>query len=131
MRWKSSASRLPTTSCFHRSWPSRAMPILYLYGCLLGMLGGFMVSIMMLNITTLGYMHQTLDAVPLDQFVFGFSKTVAFAIMIGLTSCLIGLRAGRSAADVGIAATRAVVVGIVGVITMDAIFAVVADIVGI
>lgn len=108
-----------------------AMPILYLYGCLLGMLGGFMVSIMMLNITTLGYMYQTLDAVPLDQFVFGFSKTVAFAIMIGLTSCLIGLRAGRSAADVGIAATRAVVVGIVGVITMDAIFAVVADIVGI
>jgi phospholipid/cholesterol/gamma-HCH transport system permease protein len=108
-----------------------AMPILYLYGCLVGMLGGFMVSIMMLNITTLGYVHQTLDAVPLDQFVFGFSKTVAFAIMIGLTSCLIGLRAGRSAADVGIAATRAVVVGIVGVITMDAIFAVIADIVGI
>jgi phospholipid/cholesterol/gamma-HCH transport system permease protein len=29
-----------------------AMPILYLYGCLVGMLGGFVVSIMMLNITT-------------------------------------------------------------------------------
>ena len=44
-----------------------AMPILYLYGRLVGMLGGFVVSIMMLNITTRGYMQQTLDAVPLDQ----------------------------------------------------------------
>ena len=76
-------------------------------------------------------MNQTIDAVPLDQFVFGFSKSIAFAIMIGVTSCRIGLVAGRSAADVGVAATRAVVVGIVGVIAMDAVFAVIADVVGI
>ena len=85
----------------------------------------------MLDITAVGYLHQTLDAVPLDQFVFGFGKTVAFAVMIGLTSCRIGLLAGRSAADVGLAATKAVVVGIVGVIAMDAVFAVIADVVGI
>ena len=107
------------------------MPLLYLYGCLVGMFGGFVVSIAMLNITTLGYLHQTLDAVPLDQFVFGFTKTFAFAVMIGLTSCRIGLVAGRSAADVGVAATRAVVVGIVGVIAMDAVLAVIADVIGI
>jgi phospholipid/cholesterol/gamma-HCH transport system permease protein len=107
------------------------MPILYLYGALLGMLGGFVVALAMLNITTLGYIHQTLDAVALDQFVFGFVKTFSFAVMIGLTSCRIGLLAGRSAADVGIAATRAVVVGIVGVIVMDAIFAVIATVIGI
>jgi phospholipid/cholesterol/gamma-HCH transport system permease protein len=107
------------------------MPLLYLYGCLVGMFGGYVVAISMLNITSLGFLHQTLDAIPLDQFVFGFIKTIAFAIMIGLTSCHIGLRAGRSAADVGIAATRAVVVGIVGVIAMDAVFAVIADVVGI
>jgi phospholipid/cholesterol/gamma-HCH transport system permease protein len=89
------------------------------------------VALAMLDITTLGYIHQTLDAVALDQFVFGFVKTFAFAVMIGLTSCRIGLLAGRSAADVGIAATRAVVVGIVGVIVMDAIFAVIATVVGI
>ena len=107
------------------------MPLLYLYGCLVGMLGGFVVSISMLNITSLGFLHQTLDAIPFDQFVFGFTKTIAFAIMIGLTSCRIGLQAGRSAADVGTAATRAVVIGIVGVIAMDAVFAVLADVVGI
>lgn len=107
------------------------MPLLYLYGCLVGMLGGYVVAVAMLNVTTLGYINQTLNAVPFDQFVFGLVKSVAFAIMIGLTSCRIGLLAGRSAADVGIAATKAVVVGIVGIIAMDAVFAVVADVIGI
>jgi phospholipid/cholesterol/gamma-HCH transport system permease protein len=95
------------------------------------MLGGFTVAISMLDVTALGFLNQTIDAVPFDQFVFGFVKTIAFAIMIGVTSCRIGLKAGRSAADVGTAATRAVVVGIVGVIAMDAIFAVIADTIGI
>lgn len=107
------------------------MPMLYLYGCLIGMLGGFTVSIAMLNITGAGYLNQTLNAVPFDQFVFGFVKSLVFAGFIGLVSCRIGLKAGRSAADVGIAATRAVVVGIVGVIAIDAVFAVVADVMGI
>jgi len=107
------------------------MPLLYLYGCLVGILGGFVVAISMLNITAVGFLHQTLDAVPISQFVFGFIKTIAFAIMIGVTSCQIGLQAGRSAADVGVAATKAVVVGIVGVIAMDAVFAVIANVIGI
>lgn len=107
------------------------MPLLYLYGCLVGILGGFVVAISMLNITPLGFLHQTIEAVPFNQFVFGFAKTIAFAVMIGLTSCQIGLQAGRSAADVGTAATRAVVVGIVGVIAMDSVFAVIANVIGI
>lgn len=106
------------------------MPFLYLYGCLVGMLGGFVVSIAMLNITGAGYLTQTLGAVPVGQFLFGFLKSIAFAMLIGVTSCQIGLKAGRSAADVGVAATQAVVVGIVGVIALDAIFAVLADVVG-
>jgi phospholipid/cholesterol/gamma-HCH transport system permease protein len=106
------------------------MPFLYLYGCLVGMLGGFVVSLAMLSVTGPGYLHETLGAVPFDQFVFGFVKSIAFAILIGVTSCRIGLKAGRSAADVGMAATQAVVTGIVGVIALDAVFAVIADVVG-
>ena len=106
------------------------MPFLYLYGCLVGMVGGFVVSIAMLNVTGPGYLSQTSNAVPLDQFAFGFVKSIAFAVLIGVTSCQIGLKAGRSAADVGMAATRAVVTGIVGVIALDAVFAVLADVIG-
>lgn len=107
------------------------MPFLYLYGCLVGIAGGFAVSIAMLDVTAAGYLHQTLNAVPFSQFVFGFLKSIAFAVLIGVTSCRIGLQAGRSAADVGTAATRAVVVGIVGVIAMDAAFAIIANVAGI
>ncbi len=107
------------------------MPFLYLYGCLVGVVGGLIVSIGMLNISVAGYLHQTVGAVSLGQFVFGFVKSIAFAILIATTSCRIGLKAGRSAADVGNAATQAVVIGIVGVIALDALFAVIADAVGI
>lgn len=107
------------------------MPLLYLYGCVVGMFGGFVVSIAMLNITGVGFLDQTLASVPINQFGFGFVKSIAFAVLIGITSCRIGLKAGRSAADVGVAATRAVVIGIVGVIALDAVFAVIADVVGI
>ena len=107
------------------------MPMLYLYGCLVGIVGGMVVATAMLNISATSFIHQVLVAVPLDQFVFGFCKSIAFAILIGITSCRIGLKAGRSAADVGSAATSAVVVGIVGVIALDAVFAVLADMAGI
>lgn len=107
------------------------MPFLYLYGCLIGMLGGYIVAISMLDITSLGYFHQTIIAFGIGQFVFGFIKSIVFGAFIGLTSCRIGLKAGRSAADVGIAATHAVVIGIVGVIALDAIFAIIANSVGI
>lgn len=105
------------------------MPLLYLYGCGMSILGGYAVATGMLpDITGAGYLNQTIGAINLQQFEFGFVKSIVFAIMVGLTSCRIGLRAGRSAADVGTAATRAVVVGIVGVISLDAIFAVIANV---
>ncbi|HEX4365295.1 MAG TPA: ABC transporter permease [Rhodopila sp.] len=106
------------------------MPFLYLYGCVVGMFGGFVVAMAMLSVTGPGYLHETLNAVAFNQFAFGFVKSIAFAILIGVTSCRIGLKAGRSAADVGTAATNAVVTGIVGVIALDAIFAVLANVVG-
>jgi phospholipid/cholesterol/gamma-HCH transport system permease protein len=106
------------------------MPLLYLYGCVVGLFGGLVVSMAMLNVSAIGYVHQTIAAVSDSQFIFGFIKSIAFAVLIGVTSCRIGLKAGRSAADVGDAATRAVVIGIVGVIALDAVFAVLADSIG-
>lgn len=105
------------------------MPLLYLYGCCMSILGGYIVATGMLpDITGAGYFHQTFSSVNFQQFEFGFIKTLVFACMIGLTSCRIGLTSGRSAADVGTSATRAVVVGIVGVIALDAIFAIIANV---
>lgn len=107
------------------------MPLLYIYGTLIAILGGFVVSISMMDISPIGYLTTTFNGVPLHEFVFGLTKSFCFACFIGLAACRVGLKAGRSAADVGIAATRAVVIGIVGIIAMDAIFAILANTLGI
>lgn len=103
------------------------MPLLYIYGTLIAILGGFVVSMSMMSSSAIGYWTTTFDGVALHEFIFGFIKSFFFACFIALAACRVGLKAGRSAADVGIAATRAVVIGIVGIIAMDAIFAVIAN----
>jgi len=106
-------------------------PLLYLYGSFVGILGGFAVAVSMLNISPELFIAQIRDAVPLSQVVFGLTKSVAFGALIAIAGCRIGLKAGRSATDVGHAATSAVVVGIVGVIMVDAVFAICANALGV
>lgn len=106
------------------------MPLLYLYGCAVGLIGGFTVASGMLDITPAAFFEQARFALTGSEFLFGFGKSIAFGALVALAGCRIGLRAGRSAADVGSAATSAVVVGIVGVIALDAVFAVCANAVG-
>ncbi|ABC23245.1 Protein of unknown function DUF140 [Rhodospirillum rubrum ATCC 11170] len=107
------------------------MPLLYLYGCAIGLLGGFVVSLAILDMSATTFLDQIQGAIAGRQFAIGLVKSVAFGFLVALAGCHIGLRAGRSAADVGRAATSAVVVGIVGVIALDAVFAVCADRLGI
>jgi len=99
-------------------------PLLYIYGCAVGFFGGAVVSIVTLDITPLRFLEELRRAVTATQFAIGFTKSIAFGALVALAGCFIGLRAGRSAADVGHAATAAVVVGIIGVIALDAVFAV-------
>jgi phospholipid/cholesterol/gamma-HCH transport system permease protein len=99
-------------------------PVLYLYGAAIGILGGFVVAVSMLNISPELFMAQTRSAVTMHQVLFGLTKSLAFGALISIAGCRIGLKAGRSATDVGHAATSAVVVSIIGIIVLDAVFAV-------
>jgi phospholipid/cholesterol/gamma-HCH transport system permease protein len=103
------------------------MPILYLLGCLASILGGLAVATVSLGFTALQYLRETLDAVPLGDFVFGAAKSIAFAALIATLSCRMGLKAARTARAVGDAATGAVVANIVGIIALDALFALAMD----
>jgi phospholipid/cholesterol/gamma-HCH transport system permease protein len=107
------------------------MPLLYLYGCAVGLLGGYVVGIATLDITSSAFLVELRDAVAGRQFAIGLGKSVTFGALVALAGCYIGLRAGRSAADVGRAATSAVVVGIIGVIALDAVFAACTNALGI
>jgi len=97
------------------------MPVLYLWGCAVGILGGFVVASLTLSLSAVSYFEEIRNSVSLSQFGIGLVKALAFGALIALLSCRVGLRAGRSAADVGKAATTGVVAGVIGVITLDAI----------
>jgi phospholipid/cholesterol/gamma-HCH transport system permease protein len=107
------------------------MPLLYLYGCAVGLFGGYIVSIATLDLTSAAFLEQLRGAIAGTQFAIGLAKSVVFGALVALAGCHIGLSAGRSAADVGRAATQAVVAGIVGVIALDAVFAVCTNALGI
>ena len=106
------------------------LPLLALYSNALGILGGMAVSRGLLGISPSAYWVETLSIVSLTDVTVGVIKAVAFGLIVGVSGCLRGLQAERSAAGVGQAATSAVVTAILFIIVADAIFAVVFNIVG-
>jgi phospholipid/cholesterol/gamma-HCH transport system permease protein len=101
---------------------SAMMPILYLYGCMIGMLGGLCVGAATLHVTATSFFIEAQKSLSVVAFSLGLAKSLCFGAFIAVVACRVGLRAQRNAAAVGAAATTAVVVGIVGVIALDAVF---------
>jgi phospholipid/cholesterol/gamma-HCH transport system permease protein len=107
------------------------MPLLFIYAGALGLCGGFAVALAMMNIPAASFVAQLRGAVAGEDIFLGLVKSVAFGSWIAIAGCRMGLKAGRSATDVGHAATTAAVSGIVGVIALDALFDVCANAFGI
>jgi len=106
------------------------MPLLALYADLLGILGGMFVAKGVLEIPPAAYWVETQSIVDLSDVSTGLIKAAVFGVLIGLSGCLRGLQADRSAAGVGQAATSAVVTAILLIIVADALFAVVFNVLG-
>lgn len=106
------------------------MPLLTLYANTLGILGGMAVAFGLLSIPPAGYWTEMLTIVDLSDIATGVLKATAFGLIIGLSGCLRGLQAERSAAGVGRAATSAVVTALLLLVVADAIFAVLFNIIG-
>ena len=107
------------------------MPLLTLYSDLLGIMGGAIVGVGMMDITLVQYFTQTQASLDLTNISLGVAKGGIYAIIIALSGCMRGMQSGRSAAAVGEATTSAVVTAIVGIIVTDGIFAVLSDALGI
>jgi phospholipid/cholesterol/gamma-HCH transport system permease protein len=106
------------------------MPVLCVYSDLLGIVGGGIVGVTMLDISLVQYVNQTLGALTLTDFLIGIVKSGVFGILIALSGCLRGMQCGRSASAVGAAATSAVVTAIVLIVVADGLFSVLLDILG-
>lgn len=107
------------------------MPLLCIYADLVGILGGAVVGVGLLNLGAAQYYQQTLSAVQLLDFVLGLIKGTVFGVVVAIAGCLRGIQCGRSASAVGAATTSAVVTAIVWIIVWDAILTVIYDMLGV
>ena len=107
------------------------MPLLCLYSDLLGILGGAMVGVTMLDLGTAQYFYQTQGAVTLTDFAAGLVKSSVFGVLVAIAGCFRGMQCGSSSAAVGLATTSAVVTGIVLIVVSDAVLTVLYDVLGI
>ena len=107
------------------------MPLLCLYADFMGVIGGFLVGVTILDINFMAYYNQTTDAIRFNDMWVGLFMSAVFGILIAVTGCLRGLQCERSASAVGKATTSAVVTGIVSIVIATAIITVICNILGI
>ena len=107
------------------------MPLLTFYADIMGLLGGAVMAMTVLDISFVRFARQLSEAVTLWSFWIGILKAPIFGFIIGLVGCYEGLKVTRSAESVGRQTTRAVVEAVFLVIVLDAMFSIMFSIIGI
>jgi phospholipid/cholesterol/gamma-HCH transport system permease protein len=107
------------------------MPLLCIYADLMGIIGGAVVGVGMLNLSVTQYINETVKGVALLDFGVGIFKSSVFGVLVAISGCMRGIQCGRSASAVGLAATSAMVTAIVFIIVTDGIFSVLTNALGI
>ncbi|MFC1832093.1 MlaE family ABC transporter permease [Thermodesulfobacteriota bacterium] len=107
------------------------MPLLCLYANIMGIFGGMVVGVYMLDIGFIQYFNETVKAVRFWDLGIGLFSGFLFGVIVALAGCMRGMECGRSASAVGDAATSAVVTAIVGIIVTTAMITIICNILGI
>jgi phospholipid/cholesterol/gamma-HCH transport system permease protein len=107
------------------------MPLLCLYANVMGILGGMVVGVSMLDIGFIQYYNETAAAVRMWDLGIGIFSGTVFGVIVALAGCMRGMECGRSASAVGDAATSAVVTAIVGIIVSTAMITIICNMLGI
>jgi phospholipid/cholesterol/gamma-HCH transport system permease protein len=97
------------------------MPLLTIYAMFVGILGGLVVAVTMLDLTITQFMGGLLTPVTITDGLLGVFKGAVFGLIIGIAGCMRGMQTGSDAGAVGRAATSAVVTGITLIIVANAI----------
>jgi phospholipid/cholesterol/gamma-HCH transport system permease protein len=97
------------------------MPLLTVYAMFVGILGGLVVAVTMLDLTVTQFMGGLLAPVTISDGLLGVFKGAVFGLIIGIAGCMRGMQTGSDAGAVGRAATSAVVTGITLIIVANAV----------
>ena len=92
-------------------------PLVWAYACAVGVLAGALPTLLVYGVTGREYLTQCLEALTWTHLWIGLFKCVMYAALLALAGCREGLHAGRNAHAVGQATTRAVVKGLVWIIS--------------
>jgi len=101
------------------------MPLLTMYGSLMGILGGAAVGLAMLDASLVQYTTQTVNSVGLNSLLGGLFKSIVYGSLVAIAGCQQGMACGNSAMAVGQSTTRAVVMGIVLIVVSAAVLTVI------
>jgi len=101
------------------------LPLLALYASLMGILGGMIVGLVMLDVSLVQYVQQTISAVGLNSLFGGLFKALIYGILVALAGCQQGMACGSSAMAVGQCTTQAVVRGIVLIVVSASVLTII------
>ena len=85
------------------------MPILTIFADVVGILGGYLVSVNLLGSNPTVYLRRTYDYLDLEDVYIGLLKACVFGMIIAIIGCYQGFNTQGGAEGVGKATTRAVV----------------------
>ncbi len=95
------------------------VPLLVLVADIIGVMGGYLVSVYSLGFNGVVYLRNTFDFVEPQDVILGLSKAAVFGFIIAVMGAYQGYRSSGGALGVGRAATNAVVGAIVLILAVN------------
>ena len=94
------------------------LPLLTIIADFMGLVGGFVVALIILNITAAQYWTTAWQSLQYNDIVQGLLKPFAFAVVISLVGCYYGMNTSGGTQGVGRSTTQAVVVAFIWIIVI-------------
>ena len=98
------------------------MFMLTIYADVIGVLGGYVVAILKLHLSSYQFLHRAIDILVLKDLFTGLVKAFVFGIVVAVVGCYFGFEAKGGAEGVGTATTKAVVTAMISIIAFDCFF---------
>lgn len=95
------------------------LPLLVLVADIIGVFGGYLISVYKLGFSPYMYLKKTFDFLKAEDVNLGLIKAVIFGFFVCLIGCYQGYNSKGGAQGVGIAATQAVVSASIMILLMD------------
>jgi phospholipid/cholesterol/gamma-HCH transport system permease protein len=97
------------------------LPLLVAMSDLIGLVGGFFVSLLTLHLNSVEFWHRAINTLDFSDLMQGLTKPLFFGFIIATVGCYKGLSVKGGTQGVGRATTQAVVISSVAIIATDVV----------